>query len=149
MTSGPTLPRGIRNNNPGNLERNATAWQGLAAAQTDPRFCVFASPFWGLRALMRTLLTYQRRYRLQTILALIARWAPANENNTDAYARAVAVRLGVGVDAAVDLTERAVLEKFARAIVRHENGAAPPSSGRPADWYSDADFSAASKAALE
>jgi hypothetical protein len=31
-------PRGIRNNNPGNLRRNSDPWQGLAERQGDVEF---------------------------------------------------------------------------------------------------------------
>ena len=75
-------PRGIRNNNPGNIERNATRWAGMTAEQTDPRFVVFTSPEYGFRALARTLLTYQRKYGLLSIEDMIGRWAPPNENDT-------------------------------------------------------------------
>ena len=34
------LPRGIRNKNPGNIKLG-TNWDGLAAEQTDPTFCIF------------------------------------------------------------------------------------------------------------
>lgn len=34
-------PRGIRNNNPGNLRRTKDPWQGLAETQTDLEFFVF------------------------------------------------------------------------------------------------------------
>ncbi len=34
------LPRGIRNKNPGNIKLG-TDWDGLAAEQTDPTFCIF------------------------------------------------------------------------------------------------------------
>ena len=54
--------RGIRNNNPGNIDRNATKWQGMADKQDDPRFIVFTSPQYGIRAMARVLLTYQSKY---------------------------------------------------------------------------------------
>jgi len=42
--SQPAIPRGIRNHNPGNIEKG-DPWQGLAADQSgDPRFAVFAAP---------------------------------------------------------------------------------------------------------
>ena len=84
-----TLPRGLRNNNPGNLRRSNDNWQGLAPEQTDPQFFQFTAPEWGYRALIKTLQTYRRKHGLQTIAELISRWAPANENNTSAYIRSV------------------------------------------------------------
>lgn len=39
-------PRGIRNNNPGNLDKGSP-WQGLVANPDEPRFCTFKDPVWG------------------------------------------------------------------------------------------------------
>ena len=88
MTS-KTPPRGIRNNNPGNLRRTDDPWQGLAETQTDTEFFVFQSPIYGIRALARTLIKYQDKHRLCTIRQLIGRWAPNTENDTVAYIKAV------------------------------------------------------------
>ena len=47
------LPRGIRNHNPGNIDKGAD-WEGLADDQSsDSRFCVFKDPVWGIRAMAR------------------------------------------------------------------------------------------------
>lgn len=120
------LPRGIRNFNPGNIDRTAERWQGMAADQSsDKRFVVFTAPVWGLRALAKVLLSYQRKYGLRTPAAIIGRWAPTVENDTDAYARQVAKALGVGVDDQIDLTTAATLERILPAIVQHENGQQP------------------------
>ena len=55
--SGKGLPRGIRNNNPGNLEMGSP-WQGLTKTPQDNRFCSFITPAYGIRALAVTLITY-------------------------------------------------------------------------------------------
>ena len=44
-----SLPRGIRNHNPGNIKLG-TAWDGLSDEQNDDVFCQFKEPVWGLRA---------------------------------------------------------------------------------------------------
>ena len=66
-----TLPRGLRNNNPGNIRRSKDNWQGLAPEQTDPDFFQFTAPEWGYRALIKTLQTYRKplgtAYRKQHI----------------------------------------------------------------------------------
>lgn len=48
------LPRGIRNNNPGNIRHGAN-WLGLNpnGRNIDSAFCVFESPFFGIRALAK------------------------------------------------------------------------------------------------
>lgn len=114
--------RGVRNNNPGNIDRNATKWQGMAADQSgDKRFIVFTSPQYGIRALAKTLLTYQSRYQLMTIRKIINRWAPPVENDTGAYVAAVAKACGVGPDDHVDCDEISVMRPLVVGIIAHEN----------------------------
>lgn len=121
-----TTPRGIRNNNPGNIDRTAEKWQGMAADQSsDSRFVVFSAPVWGLRALAKVLLSYQRKHGLRTPAAIIGRWAPPVENDTGAYARQVAKALGVGVGDQIDLQQPDTLQRILPAIVQHENGQQP------------------------
>ncbi len=50
-------PRGIRNNNPGNIRIGKTRWQGQKPVQSDGSFVEFETPAAGLRALMKVLLT--------------------------------------------------------------------------------------------
>lgn len=119
------LPRGIRNHNPGNLRRSGDPWQGLAKEQTDPEFFQFVSAKWGIRALARTLITYQDRLGLTTVSQIIARWAPPNENDTGAYVRAVVDRIGVDADERADVHDYETLRPLVEAIVRHENGQQP------------------------
>ncbi|KQM78921.1 structural protein P5 [Xylophilus sp. Leaf220] len=121
-----TIPRGIRNHNPGNIDRTTERWQGMATDQSsDPRFVVFTGPVWGLRALAKVLLSYQRKYNLRTPAAIIGRWAPPVENDTGAYARQVAKALGVQPGDQIDLQDARTLERILPAIVAHENGHQP------------------------
>lgn len=121
---GSDVPRGIRNNNPGNLENNGIAWDGLSDAQTDSRFYRFVNPVWGIRALARTLKTYRERHGLDTPREIISRWAPAFENNVDAYARAVANAVGVDPESPIPDSKAARLA-LVKAIIKHENGVQP------------------------
>lgn len=132
----PSTPRGIRNYNPGNIERNTTRWQGMAQDQSsDPRFIVFSHPVWGIRAIARTLITYQDKYQLRTVRRIIQRWAPDQENDTNAYVASVCKRLGAGPDEALDVYDYRTMLELVRAIVRHENGPGPLPDG---DWYGEA-----------
>jgi hypothetical protein len=118
--------RGLRNNNPGNIDRNATRWQGMADDQSgDPRFVVFKTPQYGIRAIARLMLTYQNQYGLKTVRALINRWAPPVENNTSAYVAAVASGVGVGPDDPIDVDTTEVMLPLVKAIILHENGQNP------------------------
>jgi hypothetical protein len=116
------VTRGERNKNPGNIDRNATKWQGMAPDQSDPRFVVFTDPVWGIRAIAKVLLTYYTRHNLKSVRAIINRWAPPVENDTGAYIKNVASRLGVDPSDDIDLNDPAVMDVLVRAIIQHENG---------------------------
>ena len=98
------LPRGLRNNNPLNIRLSSDRWQGQrplssSASNGDKSFCQFETMAYGWRAAFVILCkTYYGKYKLKTIRALITRWAPPKENNTEAYIRRVTDRIGIGPD---------------------------------------------------
>lgn len=114
--------RGESNNNPGNLERNGTAWRGMCEGQTDPRFISFQTPQFGIRALATVLRNYQRQHNINTVAGVIGRWAPPTENDTKSYIMAVSKEVGVKPDDVIDINDATTLEKLVMAIIRHENG---------------------------
>jgi hypothetical protein len=85
---------------------------------------------------MKTLLTYYRRYGLDTVQSLINRYAPPYENATDNYIHEVAKALDIERFGKIDPTVKSELVALARAIVIQENGKAP--AGRPVAWYDQA-----------
>lgn len=129
----PLQPRGVRNNNPGNIKFNpANKWQGRATwAERTPEqrlertFEVFKSPEWGVRAMARLLINYYDHHGCDTILKIIARWAPSSENDTAAYALGVARTMSTDPSAHLDLHDYDVLRLLVLAIIRHENGLQP------------------------
>lgn len=129
-----TLPRGIRNNSPGNLEWG-DPWQGLLprSQATDSRFAQFKAPAWGIRALARTLITYFDKHKVKTVRQAISRWAPPHENDTGAYSRVVAQAVGVDENAPINFHDYSVLRPMVEAIIRHENGKGPLAT--PNSWY--------------
>jgi hypothetical protein len=120
------LPRGVRNGNPGNIDRCGVPWQGEdrtdAARTREQRFCVFLQPQFGFRAMARVLLTYRDKHGLNTVRQLIHRWAPPVENDTGAYVRAVAKAIGVDPDQHLELGTQRVMLPLLRAIAHHEQG---------------------------
>lgn len=113
--------RGIRNNNPGNLDYSkSNPWQGQVGS--DGRFAIFTDPKYGIRALYRTLMTYRNKHALTTITGIINRWAPAVENNTAAYIAAVSMAVGKAPGETLALSDYPALVK---AIIKHENGVMP------------------------
>lgn len=140
------LPRGIRNANPGNLEWG-DPWQGLVPRKQakDPRFCVFESPAYGIRALARTLITYQDKHGIRTIREIIHRWAPTVENDTASYVHAVSQTAHIGPTARLDLHDYKTLRPIVEAIIRHENGDGLLNTANT--WYDNATIDEALKLA--
>lgn len=118
-------PRGLRNRNPGNIRHGAVTWQGAAKEQPDPAFVTFTSDQFGIRALAKVLLTYQNQRDLDTVRKIIGRWAPPNENDTEAYVAAVANGMAVGPDQPLDIDAVGMMLPLVKAIIAHENGAQP------------------------
>lgn len=120
------VPRGIRNNNPGNI-RWGSNWQGLEkdGKSKDPSFCVFTHKVYGIRALAKVLINYKKLYGLNTVRSIISRYAPPNENQTLAYIQSVCKQLNVHSEAVIDVEERGILCVLIKAIIRMENGCQP------------------------
>lgn len=119
-----SVARGIRNNNPGNIDYNpSNNWQGqLKVDKTiEPRFCRFDTPENGIRALGKLLQTYQRKHGLKTVRDIINRWAPASENNTKAYVLSVESYTGTAAGEEIDLKDAKILKGMIKAVIRHEN----------------------------
>lgn len=122
----PHDPRGIRNNNPGNL--NYVGQAGAAKESgANGRFAVFQTAEEGLRALGNQLRLYGTR-GINSVRAIISKFAPASENNTKAYINSVSGGLGVGADAALNLNDPRVLQSLMGAIIKVENGKNPYSA---------------------
>ncbi len=118
-------PRGIRNNNPGNI-RHGDNWQGLSADQTDEDFAEFDFPIYGIRAMAKVLKNYKRKYGIDTLYGVIARWAPAGDNNdVDAYVDQVTKKVGIGAQSKINLEQTETLFPLVQAIILHENGEQP------------------------
>lgn len=116
------LPRGIRNNNPGNIrEKRSSHWDGQSG--TDGEFAIFTAPVFGIRALARVLMTYEKKHGINTVDGVIRRWAPDSENDTDSYIKHTAKALNVGRGQYINVTER--LGELIRVIIKHENGEQP------------------------
>ena len=80
------LPRGLRNNNPLNIRISGTPWQGKVSPNTDGAFEQFTSLEFGVRAALVNIRTYIKRDRIDTVQAIISRWAPCSDgNNVKAY----------------------------------------------------------------
>lgn len=142
----PRASRGFFNNNPGNMDRSADVWQGEIRDPADTRlsdfqrnelvkgrFCVFSSPQLGIRANAKNLFAYYDKLNLRSVNALIYKWAPPIENDSAAYAAAVAKKLGVSGDATVNVRDWKTLYALIDAIIRVECGGMPYSGNEIED----------------
>ncbi|WP_406827714.1 hypothetical protein [Microbulbifer sp. ARAS458-1] len=114
--------RGIRNNNPLNIERNHIQWYGMAEDQSaDSRFVVFEDARYGYRAAARILNSYRAR-GIITLMDILQTWAPAHENNVSAYVSHISQRTGI---AAAEVVEPERYPELFDAMTWHENGKNP------------------------
>lgn len=126
--------RNWRNNNPGNIEYGAFA-KAHGAIGTDGRFAVFPDVQTG-QAAQTTLQFNTSRYANKSITDAISSYAPSNENNSAAYAAALAESLGVSPDTKLsDLTPDQQAEYVAaqRQVEGGVPGTIKGEKGQPVD----------------
>jgi hypothetical protein len=97
-----SVPRGIRNNNPLNIEAGDFTKGQPGFTGSDGRFAQFGSMDQGTAAANKLLDTYQNKYGLNTVGGIVNRWAPPGENDSRGYAASVAGRMGVGTRSAIN-----------------------------------------------
>ncbi|WP_407904878.1 lytic transglycosylase domain-containing protein [Escherichia coli] len=117
------LYRGIRNNNPGNLN---FAGQKGATLESGPnaRFASFPTMLEGIAALDRQVMLYLKRGK-NTIDQIIDIYAPSSDgNNTSSYKSYLSQYTGLGVKEKIDGSNFELMRKLIQGIINHENGAA-------------------------
>lgn len=125
-SSDASLPRGLRNNNPGNLEYRGQPGASLED-HANPRFARFRTAEEGLAALAAQLRRYGQR-GVDTVGKIISKYAPSIENDTPGYTGSVSRRLGVDSNTRLDLNDPSVLQGLMGAIIQVENGRNPYSA---------------------
>ncbi len=115
-------PRGIRNNNPGNLIYTNIKWNGKLPREQnkDSRFEMFIAPEYGVRAMIKDLKNDIEKGK-NTVPALIEEYAPKFENNTAAYINTVCKDLKVNKTSKL-LPTKNTLYLLVLSIARVENG---------------------------
>ena len=130
----PLWPRGLRNNNPGNMiwggrldwwnASPSTIWRGMVGLDPDSygrQFIKFDSPLNGLRALAENLL---KHYQGLTLYQIGLKWAPPEDNGgDDSYGIELANQLGVDPNTVPDLSSW--LPALLPAITKNENTLQP------------------------
>lgn len=117
-----SAPRGIRNNNPGNLIFTNINWTGKLPKEQnkDRRFEMFIAPEYGIRAMIKDIKNDIEKGK-NTVPALMTEYAPRFENNTDAYIQTVCKDLKVSATAKL-LPTKNTLRLLVHSISRVENG---------------------------
>ena len=115
-------PRGLRNNNPGNIRRSAGVNYCGEREGADKEFRTFVAAHWGYRAIFVLLHTYRLRYSVNTIAEAIGRWAPPSENQTEAYIATVEKLSGRERGEAYDTLSAEDMLPIVAAIAWVENG---------------------------
>ena len=115
----PNLPRGIRNNNPGNLVKTNINWQGKLKS-TDSRFEQFKDVKHGIRAKLRDILNDINKGK-NTLSLLIHEYAPTTENNTSAYIKFLETHTQL-VNVDLRTLNRTQLINLSYFIMIYENG---------------------------
>ncbi|QTL41022.1 hypothetical protein HGO23_06710 [Xenorhabdus budapestensis] len=112
-------PRGIRNNNPGNL----TAAPHAVGKDygNNHTYVKFATAHDGLSAMARQLMLDAEK-DLNTIDLFLEKYASKKAgNNTEAYARSVSQRTGYTRNQRLDMHNPEVLNNLMAAMIKHEN----------------------------
>lgn len=112
------LTRGICNNNPANIRRSGSKWLGLRKIHSDKQFCQFTEMSYGIRAFFILMRTYRYRYNCKTPRSILTRFAPASENNLDAYIRFIESK---GLPADVEFTSNVIYCIFAKYVFIYES----------------------------
>lgn len=115
----PPYPRGIVNNNPGNL-RIGIPWQGLRLG-IPGGFCAFVNLAYGIRAMAKDLYNKITKDGLNTITLEVTKYAPPSENDTAKYISRVAGYTGWGANDPIDPSPDN-LARLIRAHMRVELG---------------------------
>ncbi len=117
--AGGRVSRGIRNNNPGNIEYGAFA-KSMGATGSDGRFAIFPTMQQGIAA-MHALLQGGKYLGggKNTISAILNTYAPANENDTKRYIATVSKATGIAPDAVLSAAQ---IPAVASAMMVHESG---------------------------
>lgn len=117
-----TLPRGLRNRNPGNIRQSRTKYLGEVQPSQDREFKQFQSIEYGYRAMFVLLEHYYRKRGLKTIRQIISRYAPPVENSTEHYISQVANICFRSADEEIDITNKDEMILIVSAMSRVENG---------------------------
>jgi len=116
--------RGIRTNNPLNINKTSIDWQGEVECEDTKNEC-FSTAYGGIRAGVRVLDNYYHRHGIRTVEGLVTRLSPRGPNSNevvDSYIQFVTNRAG---DASNGDDYRWYMTRVIKAMIHFENGSNP------------------------
>ena len=116
--------RGIRNNNPFNLQKTRIGWQGKVSGN-DPRFETFDNIENGIRAGVIDIVGDIGKDKQNTLSKLMVTFAPEHENDTKLYVNILSKATGIKPDEILNPGNKLDIKTIfhlSKAIVKHENG---------------------------
>ena len=144
MNLTPKLPRGIRNNNPGNLR--GACWS-KSRTRLNNGFATFDTMHEGLTNLACCVWQFYDHLKLNTVAAFVSRYAPASENDLLSYENFMAAWMGFRASDIgsrdLNLFHSANAQRWIGGIIRIENGVPPHSVTPRAEWCSAQEILAA------
>jgi len=115
------MARGLSNFNPGNIRIGGQKFIGEKDKSTDKAFRQFVTMAFGYRAMFVLLRNYIKNGN-NTIVKIISKYAPSNENNTTAYINAVEKGSGINSNTIIQINDLDSLTKIIMAMSMVENG---------------------------
>ena len=118
------LPRGLRNNNPGNLRISNINWKGKISnnQNTDKAFEQFSTIHYGIRAMITDVANDITIKKLNTLTKLINSYAPPTENDTINYINFVSKQTNLQPNQTINVTPD-IISKIVKSKILIENGA--------------------------
>jgi len=114
------MARGLSNFNPGNIRIGGQKFIGEKDKSTDKAFRQFVTMAFGYRAMFVLLRNYIKNGN-NTIVKIISKYAPSNENNTTAYINAVEKGSGINSNTIIQINDLDSLTKIIMAMSMVEN----------------------------
>ena len=112
LSKGSDTTRGLKNQNVFNIRDFDQNFNGETGVDED-NFLQFESVELGVRAADRTLTTYGKKHKINTVTGVIERFAPISDNNdTASYIAAVAKQSGFKPEEKIDLSDPQVRAKL-------------------------------------
>lgn len=116
-----TIPRGIRNNNPGNIVYGTFARRMGATGEDSGGFAVFPTAQQGINAIGANLRSYGHK-GFDTPFEIAHRWSTTDQ---DAYTKRLANLFGGNPNKQLDMNDPTVIASLSRGIITQENGRDP------------------------